>query len=294
MSHENFIRRYLMKAGVMGRNGFQIGHTSDANPHALHISFSIEKSDSETANTAKVQVWNLSSESLMVLDLKDCIIELQAGYTSHISLILVGNVVTATTQMAGADRLTELEVVDGRVVIRDTYISASFSGKVNSKDVFDYIAAAMGIPVVYSAGCEFRILPNGFSFIGPAKNALKKLSKTCRLAWSIQNSILQVRKPNEPITASAYLLSADTGLLDVPKRITISAESDDSADGSSGTTSQIGYEVRYLLNGAIGVNDFVRLESNTVRGYFRVYKLNLDGDNLEGEWTCTAQLLEVK
>ena len=152
----------------------------------------------------------------------------------------------------------------------------------------------MGIPVVYSAGCEFRILPNGFSFIGPAKNALKKLSKTCRLAWSIQNSILQVRKPNEPITASAYLLSADTGLLDVPKRITISAESDDSADGSSGTTSQIGYEVRYLLNGAIGVNDFVRLESNTVRGYFRVYKLNLDGDNLEGEWTCTAQLLEVK
>lgn len=294
MSQGNFIRRYLMKAGVMGRNGFQVGHTSDSNPHALHISFSIEKSDSEAANTAKVQVWNLSSESLKVLDTKDCIIELHAGYTSHISLILVGNVVTVATQMDGADRLTELEVVDGRGAIRDTYISVSFCGKVNSKEVFDYISAEMGISVVYSAGCEFRILPNGFSFIGAAKNALKKLSKTCGLTWSIQNSILQVRKPNEPITVSAYLLNAGTGLLDVPKRITISAESDDSADGNSGTTSQIGYEVRYLLNGAIGVNDLVRLESNTVRGYFRVYKLNLDGDNLEGEWTCTAQLLEVK
>lgn len=294
MAQKNFIRRYLLKAGVMGRKGFQIGKTSESNPHALHVSFSIEKSTSETANTAKVQIWNLSPKNLKVLDTKDCVIELQAGYMEHIALVLAGNVVTVTTEMDGTDRLTELEVVDGRVALRDTYISVSFSGKVNSKDVFDYIAGAMGVSVIYSKGCKFKTLPNGFSFVGAAKNALKKLCKTCGLAWSIQNSVLQVRKPNEPITTRAYLLSADTGLLDVPKRITISAESDDSSGGGSSTTSQIGYEVRYFLNGAIGVNDYVRLESNSVRGYFRVYKLNIDGDNLEGEWTCTAQLLEVK
>lgn len=56
----------------------------------------------------------------------------------------------------------------------------------------------------------------------------------------------------------------------------------------------IGYEVKYFLNGAIGVNDYIRLESDKVRGYFRVYKLTIDGDNLEGDWICTAQLLEVK
>ena len=80
--------------------------------------------------------------------------------------------------------------------------------------------------------------------------------------------------------------------LEVPKRITISSESDDSSSGKS--NSQIGYEVKYFLNGAIGVNDYVRLESDKVRGYFRVYKLTIDGDNLEGDWICTAQLLEVK
>jgi hypothetical protein len=294
MAQKNFIRKYLMKAGAMNRNGFQIGQTAENNPHALHISFSIEKSTSETSNTAKVQIWNLSPANLKVLDTKDCVVELQAGYTDQIALILVGNIVTVTTSMDGADRLTELEVVDGRVALRDTYISVSFSGKVNSKDVFEYIAGAMGVSVVYSKGCKFKTLPNGFSFVGAAKNALKKLCKTCGLSWSIQNSVLQVRKPNEPITTRAYLLSADTGLLDVPKRITISAESDDSSDSSSSTTSQIGYEVRYFLNGAIGVNDYIRLESDSVRGYFRVYKLNIDGDNLEGEWTCTAQILEVK
>lgn len=94
------------------------------------------------------------------------------------------------------------------------------------------------------------------------------------------------------ITTRAYLLSTDTGLLEVPKRITISSESDDSSNGKS--NSQIGYEVKYFLNGAIGVNDYIRLESDKVRGYFRVYKLTIDGDNLEGDWICTAQLLEVK
>ena len=121
---------------------------------------------------------------------------------------------------------------------------------------------------------------------------LKKLCKTCGLSWTIQNSVLQIRKPNEPITTRAYLLSSDTGLLEVPKRITISSEGDNS--GSEKSNSQIGYEVKYFLNGAIGVNDYVRLESDKVRGYFRIYKLTIDGDNLEGDWICTAQLLEVK
>lgn len=292
MAQENFIRRYLMKAGKMGHNGFQIGQTSDSNPHALHISFSVEKSTSETANTAKVQVWNLSPANLSILDTKDCVIELQAGYANHIALILAGNVVTVSTEMDGADRMTEIEVVDGRVALRDTYISISLSGRVDSKEVFDQIAGAMGVSVVYSNGCKFKVLPHGFSFVGPAKTALKKLCKTCGLSWSIQNSVLQIRKPNEPITTRGYLLSTDTGLLEVPKRITISSEGDDSGSGKS--NSQIGYEVKYFLNGAIGVNDYVKLESDKVRGYFRVYKLTIDGDNLEGDWICTAQLLEVK
>lgn len=210
MAQENFIRRYLMKAGKMGHNGFQIGQTSTENPHALHISFSIEKSTSETANTAKVQIWNLSPANLSILDTKDCTIELQAGYANHIALILAGNVVTSSTEMDGADRMTEIEVVDGRVALRDTYISISRSGKVNSKEVFDQIAGEMGVSVVYSKGCKFKTLPHGFSYVGAAKTALKKLCKTCGLKWSIQNSVLQIRKPNEAITTRAYLLSTDT------------------------------------------------------------------------------------
>lgn len=55
-----------------------------------------------------------------------------------------------------------------------------------------------------------------------------------------------------------------------------------------------GYEVSYLLNPAIGVNDLISLKSKTVSGYFRVHKLSMDGDNYGGDWKCTAQLIGVK
>ena len=57
--------------------------------------------------------------------------------------------------------------------------------------------------------------------------------------------------------------------------------------------AQTGWEVEYLLNGAIGINDTVQLESRMARGYFRVHKVTFDGDNMEGDWVCTAQLLEI-
>ena len=74
-----------------------------------------------------------------------------------------------------------------------------------------------------------------------------------------------------------YLLSSDTGLINIPKRITI----------GSGDESKTGWEVEYLLNGAIGVNDIVRLSSDTASGYFLVHKVTMDGDNMSGDWVCT-------
>lgn len=48
------------------------------------------------------------------------------------------------------------------------------------------------------------------------------------------------------------------------------------------------------MNGAINIDDYVKLESELVEGYFRVYSLEIAGDNVSGDWTCRAKLLEVK
>ena len=71
----------------------------------------------------------------------------------------------------------------------------------------------------------------------------------------------------------------------------MSAES--TVQGSSDSKTVYGYEVEYFLNGAINVNDLVQLQSAKVSGYFRVKNIQISGDNLEGDWTCTAKMVEV-
>lgn len=281
---QNFDRQYRLSAGQAGQVGFEIG---TGNPVPLHIAFSIQKTDLQSQNTAKVSIWNLNPQHLAELNKDDCVVSLKAGYGTVMPLIFTGIVTYATTSLDGADRCTDIELVDNRIEIRDTFVSLSYAGLVNTKTLIQDAADQMGVAVTYSYNAEFTDLPNGFSFVGPAKDVLTKACKSSGLVWSIQNGVLQVKKPGDVMSQEVYLLSPDTGLIGIPKRILISGD-----DGTS--AAQHGWDVEYLLNGAINIDDYVKLESKAVSGFFRVYSLDMDGDNVDGSWTCTARLLEVK
>lgn len=285
-TEKNWLRTYTLKAGKQGTKGFEIGNTGDVDQTVLHISFSCEKSDKESANTAKVQIWNLASKNLKILEKKDCMVELKAGYGTNRALIFAGNVTSAVTTMDGADRLTELQVTDGRVALRDAKMKISLNGVVSAKTIYGMIAGQMGLSIKYAKGLPFKNFPNGYSFIGKGRICLKKMARACGHVWSIQNGVIQITKKGTPVSTKGYLLSHDTGLISIPKRITISQNSESKKD-------QVGYEIQYFLNGAIGVNDTVKIKTEDVNGYFRVYKVTLDGDNMEGDWICTAQVIEV-
>lgn len=281
---KNWMRRYIMRCGPEGQNGFEIGHINSATETALHVSFSIEKSDESNPNDAKVQIWNLSDANLKILEMKDCIVELKAGYEDNMALVLVGSITSSITTMENADRMTELTVVDGNIALRDTAITVSLNGKVDSKEVYDTIAKEMGMPIFYAKDVTFNSLPNGFSYVGKAKNALDKITTFCGHKWTIQNQILQITLPGRSAHSLGFMLSKETGLIGIPKRVNIGTD----------TEPQIGWEVEYLLNGVIGINDMIRLKSSVANGYYRVHKVTMDGDNLEGDWICTAQLIEVE
>lgn len=287
MANENFMRTYTMKCGRMGSKGFEIGNSNSSTETTLHVSFSVEKCDVESPNTGKIQVWNLSDENLKILEGKDCIVELKAGYGNNNALIIAGNVTSVITTPENADRMSEIEVMDGRVELRDTAVSISINGSVDCMDVYEKIAAEMGMPITFAGDLSFKKMPNGFSYAGKAKNALQKIARYCGHSWTIQNQIIQITWPGRAISTKGFLLTHDTGLIGIPKRIAIGA-------ASGKDEAQTGWEVVYLLNGAIGVNDVVIVQSSTASGYFRVYKVTIDGDNMEGDWICTAQLLEIK
>lgn len=280
---KNFDRQYRMSAGPPGSVGFEIGGTS---PYALHISFSVQKQELESSNTAKVQVWNLNKQNLATLEAENCFLLLKAGYGNTLPVILSGTVSHTSTRKDGSDMLTEIEVVDGLMEVRDTWVSMSYAGLVNTKKILDDTAAQMGLTVTYSYNATFADIPNGFSFVGQAKNALSKACSVSGLEWSIQNGVLQIKKPGDVMNREVYVIGPETGLIEIPERVQISS-SDDAG------TPQMGYDLVYLLNGAIGVGDYVQVQSKYLTGFFRVYSLEIDGDNLSGAWQCKARVLEV-
>lgn len=291
MGERFFDRQVRLVIGDFGGTGEEIG----AGVPPIHIKFSAEKADTETSNNAKVTVWNLSQQHLAKLDEKDCAVVLKAGYGDHLPVIFTGAATKAVSTHEGADTRTEIEVVDSRVEIRDTYISMSFNGPVDTAQIYANIAAEMGCSIRFSPSVEYKTLSNGFSFVGRARDALKRVTRMDGLKWSMQDGVLQVWKGSEPISDVVYEVSASAGMVGSPKRVTSSGTSSDKKETyTESGTADIGWEVSFLLNSAISVNDYVHLESREVSGFFRVQKLSLEGDNTEGVFQCTATLVEVK
>lgn len=289
MAWMNWNRQYRFAAGPSGGMGFEIGITSDVSPEALHINFKIDKADTETPNTASISLWNLSPEHLAILREKDCVVTLRAGYEQHMSQIFVGVVTyeeTDTGESSDADRETKLEAVDGRIQLRDTFLSKSYAGPINSKQIIDDIAGEMGIPVEYSYNVKHYDFPNGYAIVGPGRTGLDKACASSALQWQIQDGILKVKNKRDTMTREVFLLNSSSGLVGIPKKITY-------GEDAEGSQEQPGWEVVYFLNGAIGIGDYIRLESKLVQGYFRVKTVSIEGDNLEGDWLCTAKLIAV-
>ena len=292
-----FDRQCRVIIGRGGETGFEIG-ASSYNGIPLHIRFEFEKADVESPNTGKVTVWNLNREHLAELEKKDCLIIVKAGYGSNLSQAFVGTVTNASTTKEGADRMTEIEIADCRVELRDTSLSVSYAPGIRTDMIYKDVATKMGIPITFSekAKTELSKMSSGLSFVGGAKDILKRLSKIDGNCWTIQDGILQITKPGEPITLTGYELNASSGLIGLPKRVNQSASASD-ANATTITdseTAQLGWEITYLMNLSIGVNSYVHITSEMVTGYFRVQKISIAGDNYEGDWMCTATVLEVK
>lgn len=281
---KNFDRQYRFAAGQAGATGFEIGQTNGVEREPLHISFSIQKSELEPQNTGKVSIWNLNDRHVAALEEQDCVVALRAGYGNRMPLIFTGVISHVATSMDGSDRVTEIECVDNMVEVRDTFVSVSYSGIVSWEKIFDDVANQMGVAIVFGHNVSFTTVTNGFSFIGKARDLIAKGCSCCGLSWSIQNGVIQIKKPKDTMTQEVFLLSANTGLIGTPERV---CETSDSGEAVRG------WDVTYLLNGAINVSDFVKLESKSANGYFRVYSIEVNGDNTGDDWSCKARLLEV-
>ena len=98
-------------------------------------------------------------------------------------------------------------MVDNLVEIRDTYVTISYVGTVDWRTIFDDVANQMGVAMTYSYNAEFADITNGFSFVGHARDIMTKGCACCGLVWSLQNGVMQVKKPGDVMSREVFVLS---------------------------------------------------------------------------------------
>jgi hypothetical protein len=291
-----FNRVYRLQVGRAGSPGLEI-------TAPVRIQFEIAKDSGEQPNVHKIRLYNLAPDTRNRIDQPDLRCLLYAGYAEEDGAILIaaGTITMAQTRFDGSDVVTELEVHDGYVEIRDTAVTLGYGPGVAATAIVRELARQMGLPLMMAQDVPDRTWQNGFSFYGPARQALHKVVQGTGLEWSIQNQTLQVVAKRGTTRRQAVVLAADSGLRGYPQRTrAASSEKDKSRNGQGGTRANLvsaaqqrdGWQVQSLLLPQINPGDLVKLESRLANGFYRADSVRHTGDTDDEQWHTELQLVE--
>lgn len=207
----------------------------------LPMYFEIEKSLTELPNAAIFRIWNMNPEHREMVEEPEIFCSLKAGYLyggQQLPNIFTGAIVDASSSSQGTDIITEIEVMDGFLQWRDEITSVSFSPNVpkaatlkknvnqnsTAKNILQYAANDMKLPITFEDGLEDYLFKNGFSYYGSAREAIARVCKAAGYRWSIQNDVINILTPIWSPTDTGILIAAGSGMVGSPERLRRSAK----------------------------------------------------------------------
>lgn len=293
-----FGRVYKLIVGQAGQGGVEIT--------GLRVTFDIEKTATPRPNNSKLVIYNLAPATRAMMEKPDTKCILSAGYTEDRGALLMfsGAVDFAYTQKIQADIATTLELHDGHVALRDTMVSIGQGKGASAKAVIKSTAGQLGMPLVMDEALTDRTWGHGFSYYGPARHALKRVTAAAGMEWSVQNGALQVVPAGGTTLRQAIVLGGESGLIGPPERTRKGQEQaalvKDLATGANPVNKPLlsaqrrkfdGWRVKSLLMPTINPGDPVILNSAYVQGSFRAETVRHTGDSEGGDWQTEIELL---
>jgi len=279
-------RLFKRKAQVLiGKLG-SVGRLLDG----VRISFDIDMEDNKETNTGKINIYNLSEETVGLLEEKDTSLILKVGYDGEeLSTLFIGNVVEYEHDFNGFDVITKITVKDGYIALTSKKLALSFAPDSNTKQILEKIVGELNL-----AKGDYSLLPNyvykqGFSFIGAPGNALDIILARIGYQWTIANNVLIITKPNELDKQTiAQYLSPETGLIDKPKRFK------EKAVKTKTKSNKLidGWKINCLIIPSIQPKNLIRVKSSTIEGTFLVKKVKFNGDTEDNNWLCQIDAIQ--
>ncbi len=257
----------------------------------LRVDFDVKKTLSSEPNTGTVTVTNLSENSRERIREIDTAVVVSAGYRDQhgAELLASGNVVNVRHAKEPPDIHTIIDFADGQKELR-TVAAVSYAENTTVSQAIQDIAGRLGLPektnlLTLAAGKEK--LETGFSFIGPLREALDKLTKTAGLDWSIQNQELKFTVVDGDDSTSPIPLSPASGLVGFPQRLY--AKKTKEGKVRKGTFD--GWRIESLLQPKAEPGGLVTVEAfDITKAEFKIVNVTHKGDTHGSDWTTTMEI----
>lgn len=252
-----------------------IQFSSANSSEALRTVFSIKKNLKSQPNTVDLKVYNFNgSHRQQIASTPQITVQIDVGYQQGNGTLFLGDLRSHETVREGANLVTHLGCGDGEKAIQTSRITQTFRKGSSPAQVCAALAGALGVdpgnlPQAQAALAPFAgLFSMGTVLCGSAARELTRILASVGFGWSIQSGKLQILSTKQVLLGSAVLLTPQTGLLDSP------------------TTDKDGnVSCKTLAIPDIFPGRLVIIQSENLKGQYRIQETNTTGDSHGGDWS---------
>ena len=165
----------------------------------LRFEFDITKTASKTANQASLKIYNAAPSTITMLETINN---------------FWGCFCRSLTYQDGPVSITEMELLDSVIPLRDAKISVSFPPNTSAMTVLDGVAKNFGLPIKKSISkVQDKQYVGGFAYNGRVRDAMDRVCNYLGLEWSAEDGEIQIIKKGGVYADTAVVLSKDTGMI---------------------------------------------------------------------------------
>lgn len=272
-----FGRRYTLTVGttqIKGEPG-----------SGLRIAFKVHKTIGTEPNTAEIKIYNLSKDTRDKMKSRGSPVVLSAGYDQTEATIFSGDSRAITHEQQGPTWVTKIQGGEGERIFAFNRFNKSYAAGVSLATVLREAVASTSLnPGNLNAALAeaprggLTTYTRGYAAHGRTIATIEALAKSIGFNVSVQGDTLQFLR-NGVAPGGAVLLSPGTGLVGSPTFSSPEKKND-----------PVRVLARSLLQPTIICGGQVSIQSEQVKGAFRVQKLDHSGDFGNSEWYTTIEV----
>lgn len=272
----------------------------------LNVAFEVTRNsdESNSDNTAKVTIFNLSRDKIAALQKPYMNVEFDVGYLgTNLTRLITGQIVNVEVDSQKGDTATVLYVSESFTDLNHKVISKLIPDGRKVRDVLQEVVD--NTPsldrAVFTGDAVDTAVIDGYPINETGREVLDSLAKSYKFEYTIERGVLYTSDYDKPTNkeVEAFLITPDTGLIGRVTKYSNQqqyqklVEKDSKLKNLRKSTKprkndslEVGVQFKTLLNAGMVVGGLVRIIDQSYTGVYKLKEIKYYGEFMGGDWYC--------